>query len=216
MECEENKQRIVEKAIELFNAHGCKGVTMDQIAASLRISKRTLYETFDNKEALLLECLTEVHRRIGRKHLEVYDKANDPLLLTIHLITSTVQHNNRYEHLLKDAQHYYPELNQALLQRFTDKFHDVLYGILRQAKENGDLHDTVDVEQAAKTIILSVNRIYQSVPAADEAYQNAMKDSPYTYLRGLLSLPAIERYDKREQEFRQLIALQDNGNVSQR
>ena len=49
MATDESRKRIVETAAQLFNSRGIRGVTMDDIAASLRISKRTLYETFANK-----------------------------------------------------------------------------------------------------------------------------------------------------------------------
>ena len=40
----ELKDRIIETASEAFTAHGIKSITMDDIAASLGISKRTLCE----------------------------------------------------------------------------------------------------------------------------------------------------------------------------
>ena len=61
MASEDNKRRIVETASQLFNSRGLRGVTMDDIANTLHISKRTLYETFANKEELLAECLMMVH-----------------------------------------------------------------------------------------------------------------------------------------------------------
>ena len=39
----------------LFMADGVRAVKMDDIAAHLGISKRTLYELYSNKEQLLLE-----------------------------------------------------------------------------------------------------------------------------------------------------------------
>lgn len=59
--------RILETAMPVFKKRGVKSVRMDDIAAMLSISKRTLYELFDNKEALLLEGIkrskeqTEAH-----------------------------------------------------------------------------------------------------------------------------------------------------------
>lgn len=51
------KDRIVEKAFQLFTQQGIRAVKMDDIAHSLSISKRTLYEIYDNKEALLIEVM---------------------------------------------------------------------------------------------------------------------------------------------------------------
>ena len=53
----ELKDRIIETASEAFTAHGIKSITMDDIAASLGISKRTLYEVFQDKESLLTQCI---------------------------------------------------------------------------------------------------------------------------------------------------------------
>lgn len=53
----ELRERIVQTAVESFSTHGIKSITMDDIAASLGISKRTLYEIFSDKESLLEECI---------------------------------------------------------------------------------------------------------------------------------------------------------------
>lgn len=57
------KDRIVDKAMQLFVQHGIKAVRMDDIAHSLTISKRTLYEIYGNKEALLVEVMLKVRER---------------------------------------------------------------------------------------------------------------------------------------------------------
>lgn len=53
----ELEQRIVKRASELFLMHGIKSITMDFIAGDIGISKRTLYEVFRDKDALLLKTL---------------------------------------------------------------------------------------------------------------------------------------------------------------
>ena len=52
---QELRPRILETAMMLFRKHGIRQVKMDDIAVSLGISKRTLYELYINKEQLLLE-----------------------------------------------------------------------------------------------------------------------------------------------------------------
>ena len=51
------KDKILDTANSLFNERGVKAVKMDDISNSLSISKRTLYEIYDNKEDLLFECV---------------------------------------------------------------------------------------------------------------------------------------------------------------
>lgn len=210
MSIDETRNRIIESSIELFNTDGCKGVTMDQIAVQMHISKRTLYETFANKEDLIFSCLTEVHRRIGQERLDIYTKAHDPLLLSIYLIKSSFINNNRYAKLLNDAERYYPELNDKILKVFGDKFSTIMRNVLTNAAEKGDLHSTVDIDNAVKMISLSMKRLYNSELANKPDVQSAIKDSIFFYLRGMLSIEALQRYDNREEEFRNLLLQNEN------
>lgn len=54
---QELREKIIIAAGELFAKEGIRSITMDDIAASFGISKRTLYELFSDKEALLIECI---------------------------------------------------------------------------------------------------------------------------------------------------------------
>jgi len=51
------KGRIMEAALKAFRLHGIRAVKMDDIASALSISKRTMYEIYDDKEQLLLESI---------------------------------------------------------------------------------------------------------------------------------------------------------------
>ncbi|MDR1556150.1 MAG: TetR/AcrR family transcriptional regulator [Tannerellaceae bacterium] len=49
------KEQILMTAFDLFSQYGIKSVSMDDIARQVAISKRTLYESFADKETLLVE-----------------------------------------------------------------------------------------------------------------------------------------------------------------
>lgn len=51
------REQIVQKAAISFIRYGIKGVSMDHIAGTLRISKKTVYEHFGSKRRLLIECI---------------------------------------------------------------------------------------------------------------------------------------------------------------
>ncbi len=56
----EIKERILSQAEQLFIQFGYSKVTMDEIAASVGISKKTLYKFFPGKEALVKEMITSL------------------------------------------------------------------------------------------------------------------------------------------------------------
>lgn len=63
--------RIIEKAMQEFAMHGIRAVKMDDLAAELGISKRTLYEIFEDKETLLFEGI-KVYNERKREYLQSY------------------------------------------------------------------------------------------------------------------------------------------------
>lgn len=67
----ESKEKIVRGALEMFMAQGIKSVTMDKIAGSLSVSKRTIYEHFADKEALVAECLSCFKSDMDEKRSEL-------------------------------------------------------------------------------------------------------------------------------------------------
>lgn len=66
---EDIRQKIIKSATNLFQKKGVHKVTMDDIAHTLSMSKRTLYQIFSDKEELLLACVI-VFEQEDRKYAE--------------------------------------------------------------------------------------------------------------------------------------------------
>lgn len=75
----ELRQRVLAVAARAFAVHGIRNVRMDDIAGSLSISKRTLYELFTDKKQLLLEIMLEHHREMHLYIAEVASRAENAL-----------------------------------------------------------------------------------------------------------------------------------------
>lgn len=56
------KSHITNVAVDLFSRNGIKRVSMDDVARKANVSKRTLYDFFRDKEALLIESLNSVNQ----------------------------------------------------------------------------------------------------------------------------------------------------------
>ncbi len=59
------REKLIHKASDLFLSYGFKSVTMDDIANSLGISKKTIYQNFDNKTKLVEATSLYVFNRIA-------------------------------------------------------------------------------------------------------------------------------------------------------
>lgn len=64
----ETRNRIIEECIVLFERYGVRGVTMDQLATRLGMSKKTLYQFFADKQDLVSEVFQS---RMSRNCCEV-------------------------------------------------------------------------------------------------------------------------------------------------
>ena len=67
---DELRGRIISVATELFQKTGLK-FTMQEVAASLSISKKTIYTVYPSKEALLLDMIDGLFADIHRKKAEL-------------------------------------------------------------------------------------------------------------------------------------------------
>ena len=65
----ELKGKILRTAMEMFTQKGIRAVKMDDIATTLSISKRTLYEIYADKEQLLLEGV-RLHHKEKSEYME--------------------------------------------------------------------------------------------------------------------------------------------------
>ncbi len=73
------KSVIIEKATTLFLQLGFKSVTMDDLAVSLGISKKTLYIHFENKHQLVKEVAYSIFEKVTRDIIKIKEGASNPI-----------------------------------------------------------------------------------------------------------------------------------------
>lgn len=54
----EKREAVLRAAVQMFNARGFHSTSLDDVAASLGISKPTIYHYLGNKDQVLFECVT--------------------------------------------------------------------------------------------------------------------------------------------------------------
>jgi TetR/AcrR family transcriptional regulator of autoinduction and epiphytic fitness len=68
------REAIIQAAIAEFRAHGFEITSMDKIAATAGVSKRTVYNHFPSKEELFAEILNQLWARISAEQSVVYNR----------------------------------------------------------------------------------------------------------------------------------------------
>lgn len=74
---ETDKNKILDKVIEIVINHGLKATTMDMVASCLGMSKRTLYEIFESKNQMIRETFDYIGRRHHNKTKEIFERSSN-------------------------------------------------------------------------------------------------------------------------------------------
>jgi len=75
----ETRNRILLAAKDLFTTYGFKGITMDEIAKHLAISKKTIYQYFQDKDDIVRECISNHMGCEKVLYDELNSSANNPV-----------------------------------------------------------------------------------------------------------------------------------------
>lgn len=84
---QESRSRLLRAAIRLFSEKGYNGVSVDEIVASARLSKRMVYHYFGDKENLYRAALVEVYRRLEQEELKLMESERDPAAMLAEIFT---------------------------------------------------------------------------------------------------------------------------------
>lgn len=102
------KEKILDTAARLINQYGLKKFTIDEIAAILKISKKTIYKYFSGKEEIIKEYF-EVATRTDKESINAALSDNLDISQKIHAI---VYSSHRYRlpvSLLIEVKQFFPE-----------------------------------------------------------------------------------------------------------
>lgn len=118
--------RIVDGARRHFFAHGFRGVSMDDLARELGMSKKTFYSRFDTKTQLLEAVIDEQFRRVNEECERILLPADRDFSTTLQEFLTCIQRHTAeiQPPFFKDIRQEAPEtfrrierLRQALIER---------------------------------------------------------------------------------------------------
>lgn len=134
----EDHPQFLFKVSQLFIENGAKSLTMDDIAKTFGISKKTLYVKYKNKEQLIAEVLTykldEIIIRLKHLDLQV-DNAVERMFCRDEEIDNLADSNNTL--LIKQLMKYYPTIFTKHMIDFSEKFTEVLVHNIEKGRKQG-------------------------------------------------------------------------------
>ena len=141
----EIKDRILEKAHELYMRYGIKSITMDEIAGHLGISKKTIYQSYKDKD----ELVSAVFNRIiteNKNACEAGRNSSDNAIHEQFLCSDVVQEmfNRMNPSILHDIMRYHPKVYSELEKHKKEFVFEMIKNNLQRGIDEGlfrpDMH----------------------------------------------------------------------------
>lgn len=158
------QEHIITESDNLFCQYGIKSVTMDDIAGKLGISKKTIYQHFKDKNALVIEIFRNKLDTQGCKMHENVSQSIDAVHEVFSAVTLTRSLLSKMNPtLFYDLQKYHP-LAWKEFKVFREKeLYQVIFENLKRGLKEGYYRPEINLEVLTRMRIEQIDMIFNQV-----------------------------------------------------
>lgn len=196
------REKIVEHVSEMIKAVGIKSVRMDDVASSLGMSKRTLYEMFGDKEELLSESvlymIKQRQKLVGEKVVGC-DNMLEVLLKSVRLLCNNGEVEDMEKRLMINLKKFYPHVYEKVQRAHAEQGLAGLQYALKKCLEQGYIDPNIDVELMARLFFTTSGVLLRddNVMIPDEVTrEEAFSAMVVNFLRGLSTVKGLQLIDE--------------------
>ena len=188
------REVILKTAMKAFAEKGIRAVKMDDIAESLAISKRTMYEIYATKEELLYEGVKAFREKRKEKFMELA-KEKDLMEILLKVYHVRVEEANATNPLFYDDLVKYPRVLRYLNREKKNSREDMMQFFERGVQE-GYFRDDIHYELAMH-LFEAIGRYIQEERLYNKySIKEIFRGMPLVLLRGLCTEKGTEKLQK--------------------
>ncbi|MCT8333751.1 TetR/AcrR family transcriptional regulator [Leptospira sp. 85282-16] len=172
--------RILDKAEELFSKYGYSKTKMEEIASSLKISRKTLYKFYSNKQDLL-EFYLDYRQKVNSELLNQI--ADDETLTAVEKFNKMHKNfvedspNTMLDEFIREISELFPHIAENINKYRETELPKILTRIFNTAKKKGELRDGFMPEVAVHLFLASIDKLINNkssitVPLNIHQFQN--------------------------------------------
>jgi len=202
----DQQQRIVEKAREMFMRFGIRSISMDEIASQLGISKKTIYQFFTDKDALV-DAVIDIELNESEEECYQHKEKSENPVHEIFVATDMVLEMLKVMNptLLFDLQKYHP----SSFKKINDHKNKFLYKIIRENLDKGvaegyyrpEINTEILTRFRIASIFLTFNP--ELLPPGRNTASELVKETTMNFLHGLVTpkgLKLIQKYTQQREK----------------
>ena len=185
------RERIIAGARRHFLSHGFRGVTMDDLATELGMSKKTLYAHFASKNTLLEAVLHHKLHEIGKDLEQITGRRAPDFLTSLHQLLTCLQRHMDEIHpaFLRDTRREQPELFKLVETRRQEYIQRHFGKILRNGQRTGLIRKDIPVDVIIEVLLGGVQAVVnpQKIEELGLAPKTALLSTIRVILEGALA-----------------------------
>lgn len=197
----ELKERIIATATEAFTSKGIKCITMDDIAAALGISKRTLYEVFADKESLLKECILKIQSDRDLYLERIFNQSHNVLEVILAVFQKSIevfhQTNKRFFEDMKK----YPKIYGMMKDR-RESDSEKTMSFFKSGIEQGIFRADVNFAIVNLLVREQFNVLLNTEICNEYPFLEVYESIMFTYIRGISTEKGAKVLEDFIQEYR--------------
>lgn len=190
------KDKIINKAKEMFLKLGFKSITMDDIACEMCISKKTIYKYFSNKDILIEESIDLLHKEVKKTMDAIISK-------NYNAIEENFEIKRMFREMFKSAESspiyqlkkHYPDIYNKVLNIQVSICEDCFRKNILKGIKEGLYRENLDVENYVKFYYTLIFTINENTMLEKESHELELKALEY-HIRAMATLAGIIELEK--------------------
>jgi AcrR family transcriptional regulator len=184
-------QRILAGARRYFFAHGFRGVTMDDLAGELGMSKKTLYAHFPSKMALLHAVMADKVAGVEADLTRTMNEAGDDFSTRLTALLACLREHTEEigEAYLRDVRREAPELFAMIQERRRGLIQRVFGKLLQDGRKAGRIRKDIPTAMMIEILLGTVDSVVNPVKMGELGMtpKTAFQQIITIFLEGVLS-----------------------------
>lgn len=188
------KNQILIKAEELFLRYGIRSITMNDIAVQLGISKKTIYQHFPHKEAIVLS-IVQKHLEHNKQNCLTYKQtaqnAIQEIFLNFDAVETLLQSMNPA--VIFDLKKYHPAVFEKFLQHKNNFLYQVIYDNLVRGIKTLLYRKDIQVEVVSRFFINNiVLNSFEWFPTPKTSFVEIEQELKLLFLHGIATAQGLK------------------------
>ena len=183
----------------MFAEQGIKSIRMDDIAQSLGVSKRTLYEMFEDKEELLYLSIRYMQSRRMAKVEQKLRENTESLAQLFDSFALMTENRELHRRISNNLRKFYPATFERVRKEAEAESGKILYSLIQHYIDCGLIVPTVDIRLSVTILYYTTTTI---VTSADNmtlpdgvTVNDALAYTIINFFRGIATIKGVQQID---------------------